>query len=203
MLAHTGRARRVRSPGSAALAARTHGIALRLLEDEAAELGARPCPTSRWSQPAPRQPPAASSSSSSAATARSCAPPSWLATAGTPLLGVNLGHVGFLAEAESDDVEHHHRRDRRPALHRRGAADHRRRRSTAARRAGLPRPGRSTRPASRRPPASGCSRSSSRSTAARCRAGAATASCARRRPGRRPTTSAPAARSSGRASRRC
>ncbi len=25
---------------------------------------------------------------------------------GTPLLGVNLGHVGFLAEAESDDVEH-------------------------------------------------------------------------------------------------
>ena len=25
--------------------------------------------------------------------------------AGTPLLGVNLGHVGFLAEAESDDVE--------------------------------------------------------------------------------------------------
>jgi NAD+ kinase len=25
---------------------------------------------------------------------------------GTPLLGVNLGHVGFLAEAEPDDVEH-------------------------------------------------------------------------------------------------
>jgi NAD+ kinase len=25
---------------------------------------------------------------------------------GTPLLGVNLGHVGFLAEAEYDDVEH-------------------------------------------------------------------------------------------------
>ncbi|MGI9156019.1 MAG: NAD kinase [Marmoricola sp.] len=25
---------------------------------------------------------------------------------GTPLLGVNLGHVGFLAEAESDDIEH-------------------------------------------------------------------------------------------------
>src|SRR5919107_563734 len=24
---------------------------------------------------------------------------------GTPLLGVNLGHVGFLAEAEPDDVE--------------------------------------------------------------------------------------------------
>jgi NAD+ kinase len=26
-------------------------------------------------------------------------------TSGTPLLGVNLGHVGFLAEAESEDVE--------------------------------------------------------------------------------------------------
>jgi NAD+ kinase len=26
--------------------------------------------------------------------------------AGTPLLGVNLGHVGFLAEAEHDDVDH-------------------------------------------------------------------------------------------------
>ena len=46
---------------------------------------------------------------------------------GTPLLGVNLGHVGFLAEAEYDDVERHHRRDRRAALHRRGPADHRRR----------------------------------------------------------------------------
>ncbi len=26
-------------------------------------------------------------------------------SSGTPVLGVNLGHVGFLAEAESDDVE--------------------------------------------------------------------------------------------------
>ena len=40
-----------------------------------------------------------------------------------------------------------------------------------------PAPGRSTRRASRRPPASGCSRWSSRSTAGRCRGGAATASC--------------------------
>ena len=29
---------------------------------------------------------------------------------GTPLLGVNLGHVGFLAEAEHDDVESRSRR---------------------------------------------------------------------------------------------
>ena len=30
----------------------------------------------------------------------------YAAPAGVPLLGVNLGHVGFLAEAESDDVPH-------------------------------------------------------------------------------------------------
>ena len=46
----------------------------------------------------------------------------------TPLLGVNLGHVGFLAEAESEDVEKMIEADRRPALHQRGAADPRRRR---------------------------------------------------------------------------
>ena len=49
----------------------------------------------------------------------------------TPLLGVNLGHVGFLAEAESEDVETMIERDRRASLHQRGAADHRRRPSTA------------------------------------------------------------------------
>ena len=52
-------------------------------------------------------------------------------------------------------------------------------------------------------PASGCSRSSSRSTAARCPAGAATGSSAPRRPARRRTRSRPAARWSGPRSRRC
>ena len=32
---------------------------------------------------------------------------------GTPLLGVNLGHVGFLAEAEPEDIDHTIDRDRR------------------------------------------------------------------------------------------
>ena len=84
----------------------------------------------------------------------------------TPLLGVNLGHVGFLAEAESEDVEKMIELIVGRQVLQRGAAD--------PRRVGLPRqgarrdaPGRSTRPASRRPPASGCSRWSSRSTAAR------------------------------------
>ena len=39
------------------------------------------------------------------ATARSCAPPRSPTSHGTPLLGVNLGHVGFLAESEPDAVE--------------------------------------------------------------------------------------------------
>ena len=116
--------------------------------------------------------------------------------------GVNLGHVGFLAEAEYDDVESTIDAIVAPPLHRRGPADPRRR-GAPRRRARRPAPSRSTRPASRRPPASGCSRWSSRSTAGRCRAGAATASSARRRPARPPTTSAPAGRSSGPGSRRC
>ena len=35
---------------------------------------------------------------------------------GTPLLGVNLGHVGFLAEAEPEDIDHTIDRDRRARL---------------------------------------------------------------------------------------
>ena len=45
----------------------------------------------------------------------------------TPVLGVNLGHVGFLAEAEHDDVESTIDGDRGPPLHRRGPAHARRR----------------------------------------------------------------------------
>ena len=98
---------------------------------------------------------------------------------GTPVLGVNLGHVGFLAEAEYDDVESTIDAIVAPPVHRRGPPHPRRERCSATGR-WCARPSRSTRPASRRPPASGCSRSSSRSTAARCRASAATAWCARR-----------------------
>ena len=47
---------------------------------------------------------AARSSSCSVATARCCAAPSSPADRRRPLLGVNLGHVGFLAEAEQDDL---------------------------------------------------------------------------------------------------
>ncbi len=122
--------------------------------------------------------------------------------AGVPLLGVNLGHVGFLAETEPDALGETVDGRRRPALRRRGAADPRRRRR-ARRPDARHRAGRSTRRRWRRAPASGCSRSRSRSTAGRCCASAATACCAPPRPARPPTPSRPAARSSGRTSRRC
>ena len=50
------------------------------------------------------------------------------------VLGVNLGHVGFLAEAEREDAAPVGRAGRRPGLRRRGADGHRRRWSRRRRR---------------------------------------------------------------------
>ena len=121
---------------------------------------------------------------------------------GAALLGVNLGHVGFLAEAEPEDADvggrpaHRPRLRRRGAPHARGGGAARRRRARAhvggqrgQRREALAR--------------TAASSWSSRSTAVRCRAGAATAWCARHRRGRRRTRSRPAVRSSGQRSRLC
>ena len=58
--------------------------------------------SSRDGRAAPRAP---RSCSCSAATARCCGPRSWPGPAGVPLLGVNLGHVGFLAEAEEESLD--------------------------------------------------------------------------------------------------
>ena len=71
----------------------------------------------------------------------------------TPLLGVNLGHVGFLAEAEPEDAE----QTIDAIVHRRYTAEDRLTldvTSTAARSWSRGR-SRSTRPAWRRPPGSG------------------------------------------------
>jgi NAD+ kinase len=104
VIAHTGRedARDVAAQFCTSLA--KHGIALRLLEDEAANL---PIDLSHAEVVTPRADAAADCEVvlviggdgtilRAAEMAREC---------GTPLLGVNLGHVGFLAEAESDDIE--------------------------------------------------------------------------------------------------
>jgi NAD+ kinase len=103
VIAHTGRqaAREVSAEFCRSL--HKHGIALRLLEEEAAEL-ALELPDVEVVRP--RADAAANCELviviggdgtilRAAEMAREC---------NTPLLGVNLGHVGFLAEAESDDI---------------------------------------------------------------------------------------------------
>lgn len=104
VLAHTGReeARAVAAQFSRAL--HRHGIVVRMLKEEAAELDLAP------------------DGIETVATATGAAAECELALviggdgtilraaevahgSGTPLLGVNLGHVGFLAEAEHDDVQ--------------------------------------------------------------------------------------------------
>jgi len=86
----------------------THGIVVRLLAAEAADLGLRADTESRIEVVA---------DDGSAAVQCELAvviggdgtilrAAEITHRSGTPLLGVNLGHVGFLAEAEPDDVEH-------------------------------------------------------------------------------------------------
>jgi NAD+ kinase len=103
VIAHTGRQDAREVAGQFCRALNTFGILLRLLEDEAAELDLR-LPDVEEVKPSAD---AAADCEvvvviggdgtilRAAELAREC---------GTPLLGINLGHVGFLAEAERDDV---------------------------------------------------------------------------------------------------
>jgi len=108
LLAHTGReaAREVARAFAKALSA--HGIVVRLLESEAADLGLA----------ADLFDPALETVVDDGAASVDCEVAVVIGgdgtilraaeithKAGTPLLGVNLGHVGFLAEAEHEDVE--------------------------------------------------------------------------------------------------
>ena len=108
LLAHTGRdaARDVSLAFCKALT--SHGLLVRMLEEEALDLGL---------DAASYDPPLELVGSDTDAGADCeiavvvggdgsilrAAEVTW--ASGTPVLGVNLGHVGFLAEAESDDVE--------------------------------------------------------------------------------------------------
>ena len=109
LLAHTGR-EDARDVARACIRSLTsHGVAVRLLEDEAADLDLDAAETGH---------PLVETTSQHDAPAEGCelvlvigGDGSILRAAelahstGTPLLGVNLGHVGFLAEAEQDDIE--------------------------------------------------------------------------------------------------
>ncbi|WP_206053807.1 NAD kinase [Nocardioides iriomotensis] len=104
VVAHTGReeARKVASRVCRALA--QHGLAVRLLADEAAEL-TLDLPDLDVVHPGP----AASAGCEIVVVVGGdgtiLRAAELTRETGTPLLGVNLGHVGFLAEAEHDDVE--------------------------------------------------------------------------------------------------
>ena len=108
MLAHTGRdeAREVARAFCKALSG--HGIVVRLLAQEASDLGLHPDGSD----------PTIELASDEADAGEGCELALVIGgdgtilraaeithSSGTPVLGVNLGHVGFLAEAEYDDVE--------------------------------------------------------------------------------------------------
>jgi len=104
VLAHTGRA------GARAVAARfcralhAHGIGLRLLEEEARDLGDG-IPDVETVQPGPDASGGCELALVVGGDGTILRGAELTRASGTPLLGVNLGHVGFLAEAEPDDMD--------------------------------------------------------------------------------------------------
>ncbi len=102
VLAHTGRddARAVAQQFCKAL--HQHGVTVRLLREEAEELGLTDVETVECGPAATAGCEVALVIGGDGTILRAA---ELTRDSGTPLLGVNLGHVGFLAEAEHDDVE--------------------------------------------------------------------------------------------------
>jgi NAD+ kinase len=104
VIAHTGRQEARDVAGQFCVALDRFGIAVRLLDKEAADLAlditglevVSPSPDAAADCEVVVVIGGDGTILRAAELAREC---------GTPLLGINLGHVGFLAEAESDDVE--------------------------------------------------------------------------------------------------
>lgn len=104
VIAHTGRqdARDVASRFCRALA--EHGLPVRLLEDEALEL-ALDLPGLETVKPESEASAGCEIAVVFGGDGTVLRAAELTRDSGTPLLGVNLGHVGFLAEAEHDDIE--------------------------------------------------------------------------------------------------
>jgi NAD+ kinase len=102
VLAHTGRedARDVARQFCKAL--RQHGLGVRLLREEAEELGLDDVDTVECDERSTEGCELALVIGGDGTILRAA---ELTREAGTPVLGVNLGHVGFLAEAEHDDIE--------------------------------------------------------------------------------------------------
>ena len=101
LVAHTGRGAAVRSAQLVIERLHAAGMVVRVLDNEAKELG---CPEVRAVPPTPEAARDAEAvivlgGDGTLLRAAELARP-----VGTPLLGVNLGHVGFLAEAEREDL---------------------------------------------------------------------------------------------------
>jgi NAD+ kinase len=108
LLAHTGRAEAREVARAFCKALSAHGIVVRLLADEAGDLGLEP----RQSDPGIEFAEDETDAGHGCELALVIGGDGTILRAaeithasGTPVLGVNLGHVGFLAEAEHDDVE--------------------------------------------------------------------------------------------------
>jgi len=104
LLAHTGRDEAVVVARKVVAALLSHGLVVRVLADEAAELGIDAAEGVEFV--------AEDSAADGCELAVVIGGDGTILRAaeithesGTPLLGVNLGHVGFLAEAESEDIE--------------------------------------------------------------------------------------------------
>jgi NAD+ kinase len=104
VLAHTGRAgaREVATRFCRALHA--HGLSLRLLEEEARDLGDG-IPDVETVQPGPEATAGCELALVVGGDGTILRGAELTRASGTPLLGVNLGHVGFRAEAERDDMD--------------------------------------------------------------------------------------------------
>jgi len=107
MLTHTGRAEAREVALACAKELAAHGIVVRMLAEEAGDLG-----VAATSYDPPIEAVAADAAAEGCELALVIGGDGTILRAaelthgsGTPLLGVNLGHVGFLAEAEAEDVE--------------------------------------------------------------------------------------------------
>nr|MDQ6935961.1 NAD kinase [Actinomycetota bacterium] len=105
VLTHTGRDEARAVAGELIAGLQTHGVLVRLLQDEASDLGlsaADDVEVVAADGGAAAECELAVVLGGDGTTLRAA---ELTHEAGTPLLGVNLGHVGFLAEAESEDIK--------------------------------------------------------------------------------------------------
>ena len=105
LLAHTGRQEARDVAGAVVSSLVAHGLTVRLLEDEAKVLDLEPHELVETATVENAQPTECELALVIGGDGTILRAAELTRGTSTPLLGVNLGHVGFLAEAESEDVE--------------------------------------------------------------------------------------------------